>query len=491
VSRRPARPQASCSPNSLELPLTTGGTLWPPQALPLTGARNAQLVTDPKPAFEIHNVRLFVLFRLLFSARFYYPVFTILFLDYGLSLEQFAILNVIWSLTIVLAEVPSGALADLVGRRTLVVTAATLMLVELATIALVPTGNSTLVFSAFVVNRICSGLAEASASGADEALAYDSLAAEGDAAEWPRVLERLGRLSSLAFFVAMISGALVYDPQVMNTLAHALGFDVTLGRAELLRVPVIMTLVTGFGAWLTALRLREVGEPRQGLGLAAIRTSFKQMWAAVRWTLGARFVLFVILAGLVLDSVARQFVLLASEYFRQIQIPTALFGPIMAGMALVGIVTAKAGRLMAERLSPLTNLLLLSALQLVGLIGVAFALPGWGLIFVPALFSMLSLVGFLQSHYLNAHVDSDKRATVLSLRGLALNLGLGVASLLYTVLVASLKRSSPHSDPVQVESAAFVDALTWFVPYFAALLVLVLVAGRLSIPERGRCTKPC
>ena len=39
------------------------------------------------------NPRLFVLFRLLFNCRFYYPIYLVLFLDFGLSLAQFATLN--------------------------------------------------------------------------------------------------------------------------------------------------------------------------------------------------------------------------------------------------------------------------------------------------------------------------------------------------------------------------------------------------------------
>ena len=58
------------------------------------------------------TARLFSWFRVLFNARFYYPIFTILFLDLGLSLGEFAALNVVWAVTIVLLEGPSGALAD-------------------------------------------------------------------------------------------------------------------------------------------------------------------------------------------------------------------------------------------------------------------------------------------------------------------------------------------------------------------------------------------
>jgi len=91
--------------------------------------------------YAIPNIRLFIAFRILFNARFYYPVFTILFLDYGLSLEQFAVLNTVWAVTIVLAEVPSGALADLLGRRLLLIVISLLMIAEMALIAFVPLGD--------------------------------------------------------------------------------------------------------------------------------------------------------------------------------------------------------------------------------------------------------------------------------------------------------------------------------------------------------------
>lgn len=72
-----------------------------------------------KEILKIPNVRYFLMFRSSYFARFYYPVFTLLYLDYGLTLSQFAMLNVVWAATIVLAEVPSGAFADTLGRKKL------------------------------------------------------------------------------------------------------------------------------------------------------------------------------------------------------------------------------------------------------------------------------------------------------------------------------------------------------------------------------------
>jgi MFS family permease len=107
-------------------------------------------------AIAKNNVRRFILFRVLFNARFYYPVFAIIFLDFGLTLDQFAMLNVIWAATIILAEVPSGALSDLLGRKKLLVLTASLMVLEMAVWAFTPRGNPTLLFWLLALNRILS-----------------------------------------------------------------------------------------------------------------------------------------------------------------------------------------------------------------------------------------------------------------------------------------------------------------------------------------------
>ena len=119
------------------------------------------------------NIPLFIAFRVLFNARWYYPILAILFLDFGLTIDQYALLNVAWAVSIVCLEVPSGALADLIGRRRMLVLAAGLMVVEMTLLAVVQLGSSW-IFPVFLLNRILSGAAEACASGADESLAYDS-----------------------------------------------------------------------------------------------------------------------------------------------------------------------------------------------------------------------------------------------------------------------------------------------------------------------------
>ena len=169
------------------------------------------------------NVRLFMAFRILFNIRFYYPVFMVMFLKYGITLEQFGLLNAVWAVVIVLLEVPSGALADILGRKALLVAAAIMMTVEMLLLAVVPIGSSW-VFPALLLNRVLSGAAEAFASGADEALAFDSLKAIGKDGDWPRVLERLMQVGGLATIFAMVTGSLVYSPDLIQTASDWAGY---------------------------------------------------------------------------------------------------------------------------------------------------------------------------------------------------------------------------------------------------------------------------
>jgi len=446
------------------------------------------------------NLRRFIVFRLLYSARFYYPVFTVLFLDYGLTLEQFSILNMVWALTIVLAEVPSGALADIVGRKRLVVFAAGLMVVEMSLLVFAPIGASPLLFLLFLGNRICSGLSEAAASGADEALAYDSLKALDREADWSTLLERTTQVVSVGFILTMILGAFVYDPAVVNGMLARLNPQWILADDFIIRLPVILTLITSIILLLSTLGFSDVdidGEDDvddEQPARVSLLEPFRKILVAGKWTINHRFVLFVILAALALDSVGRQFAVLSSEYYRIIDIPVSWFGFIGAGMSLVAMVNARFSNYLVSNHSPWFNFMTLSAILATGLIGLCFAIPVYGVVFAVGAFAMMGMVQFQASYYINKEVDSKHRATVLSFKGLALNLVLGFASLLYTAYVASLR--APMGAIIQgtVEGGAmteeafreliFIEALQAFPVYFLALFVILLLLGRLLIRNR-------
>jgi MFS family permease len=429
--------------------------------------------------FSITNIRRFIAFRVFFNSRFYYPVFTILFLDFGLTIEEFALLNTVWAITIVCAEVPSGALADIFGRKHLIVTTALLMVVEMSLLAFVPLGNSSLVFWVFLTNRILSGLAEAMASGADEAIAYDTLAAEGDSDDWPKVLSLQMRLRSIGMIITMTIGALVYDPIMVNRVLAWFGATHFLDQQTTMRFPVYLTLVLAILAAITAFGMEEEKKDGpEGPGFR-ILAALKMTWRAGEWIARTPFALAVILLGMCYDHILRMIATLTSQYYRQIDLPEAGFGVIGSAIALLGLTVPKIAEYMIDRNSPVGNMLWVSGICLAGLFGLTGFFPYWGLLPMALIFVAMMFVSIFSSHYLNRITESHQRATVLSFKGMAFNLAYGLLGFLFALLISHLRAAGTASHPAwsssAIENLAFENAIGWFPWYTITCLGLTLV----------------
>jgi MFS family permease len=418
------------------------------------------------------NIRKFIAFRMFFNARFYYPVFAVIYLDFGMTLEQFAILNSIWAATIILAEVPSGALSDIIGRKKMIVTAGILMVVEMLVWGFAPTSNLDILFGILAINRVLSGLAEAAASGADEALVYDSIDEAGKKDEWGLILQKVTRWQSFAFMVALLTGGILYDPEVMTNLCQFLGFDLLLTQQETMRWPIFLNLVTALLTLLAALSLRETQNYQSNNDPISIKSAFGQTWKVGHWIIRTPFALVVILAAATIDSAIRMFITMNSEYYRQIYYPEVAFGVIGAVIALQSMVVARISRGMTERFGPNQNFLIISFITLLAFIGIRFFIPYIGVIFSMLLFVGMGMTGFCTSFYLNKTADKSIRATLLSFKGLALNLGYGGIGILYALLVAYL-RERPE---LSADSGMLFQASSeWFAPWFALTFISLLI----------------
>jgi len=414
-----------------------------------------------------------------------------------LTLQQFALLNVAWAATIVLLEVPSGALADTVGRRNLLVLTGVLMVIEMVLLCFAPRGNPGLLFAIFLVNRVLSGAAEASASGADEAIAYDTLKEEGDIKDWPRVLEKQMRVQSIAFIIAMSLGAAVYDPDLMQRMANWLGFSFQLNQDITLRIPPFLTLLMAILTLLTALRMREPGrqnyQTNAGRG-TSIAEAFKLTLTAGKWILKTPFALVIILAGLLFDNCIRMIVTLNSQYYRLIELPEAIFGLIGSGLSILGLVMPRLARSLVQKHSPEFNLRVMTGITMIGLIGMTFFWPIIGLFPVILLVGVIYLQNFFQSHYLNRITSSHQRATVLSFKGLSFNFAYGVIGVLYSLLLARLRLQVGAAQPdvvsSQLENLVFIKSIAWFPGYFLLTMLAVLVFARWRLKNTDAYKKP-
>ena len=435
------------------------------------------------------NLKLFICFRMFFNARFYYPIFAIYFLEHGLTWEEFGILNGIWAITIIMLEVPSGALADTLGRKKLLVLAGACMVIEMLALLYAPMDGSAWVFSLFAINRIISGVAEAAASGADEALAYDSLKAAGMEKEWGKALEKAQRFTSLAFFFAMMTGSAFYDSSFVNSCLGFLGFDFSVSDETTIKIPIFLTFLSSLIVLGAALGQRETIQASNQGAVEAIRLSLRKTKVAGIWVLTTAFPFGILLAAMILDSVIRQFLTIASAYWSVIEIPLWTFGLVASGMSLMGIFVPRGARWLADRKSPSFNFFLICIVLTIGLFGLGYAIPIWGILPAALLYASMQSMHYLISRYLNEEASSERRATVLSFRGLATNLSYCAVSLLYSVLIAWIKTSQTKplgkGRNLSEQDAVFVESLGWFPWYFLCSLVLVLIVYRFRFGKKN------
>lgn len=405
------------------------------------------------------NPRRFILFTVFYNARAYYPILAILFLDLGLTLDQFVMLNLIWAATIFLFEVPSGALADTIGRKKLLVASSALMMVEMLCLLAAPRDGGALLLALCVINRICSGLSEACASGADEAMAYDSLDETGRAESWDKLLATVMRWRSAGFVIAMILGGLIYDPAPLNRLLPA-GMEISANVAH--RLPVALVFCQAIVCLIVTLGMVE--PPRYGEGNSC-RNAVRITLETARWVFTNPKTLVVVAIGLSVDSIVRNFATITSSYYRLIELPEWSYGFIGASIGLLGWFVPAIAKRLNSRYGTLTNLGISAGVSLIGLAALVPAWPIFGLLPAMLLMTTLGFLGFTVSRSLHAEADSSKRATVLSVKGLAFNLGYGLFSLAFSRLLASF-----HDVP---EGMALRNAFFWQVPAFAALAVLL------------------
>lgn len=418
------------------------------------------------------NPRRFVLFTVFYNARAYYPVLAILFLDLGLTLDQFVLLNLIWAAAIFLFEVPTGALADVIGRKRLLVTAAGLMVVEMLCLLVAPRGGGTMLFTLCVLNRVCSGFSEACASGADEALAYDSLPENQRADAWDKLLATSMRWRSVGMVLAMILGGLIYGPDLLNRLLPA-GFQISMEVAH--RLPVAIVLCQSLVCLFITLRMVEPPSHATGDVGNTCEGAVRLILSTARWVFTNPKTLVVVVIGLSIDSIVRNFATINSSYYRLIGLPEWVYGFIGASIGLLGWFVPSVAKNLNHRFGTLANLGIAAVVALIGLAALVPAWPVFGVLPAMVLMPTLGYLGFTVSRALHAEADSSKRATVLSVKGLAFNLGYGLFSLSFSRLLAHF--------PDQPVGAALRGALLWQVPAFA-LTSLVLFAGAYLLGKR-------
>ncbi len=338
----------------------------------------------------IANIWKLYFIKIARAAMFMMPIITLFFQERGLSMTEIMLLQSIFSVTIVLLEIPSGYLADLFERKTSIILA----------IIFAALGDFIYAFAygfwSMLLAELVLALASSFMSGAYSALLYDSLKIAGKESEHKKYASRIFAMSKVSEALAAVSGA---------ALAVAWSMASTFFLSAFL---IILTLPL-------ALSIKE--PPRDKISRHS--NHLKELVAIIKFAIHSnKRIKWLIIYGSTLSASTLVAVWMLQPYFKVIQIPVTYFGILWATLNLSGAFFALFAPILEEKLGLRKTLLLLASLPTIAHIVLANFNSIWVLVFIFFYFGAHGLSVPILQDYVNREIDSSKRASVLSVYSL-------------------------------------------------------------------------
>ncbi|HXH23069.1 MAG TPA: MFS transporter [Dehalococcoidia bacterium] len=358
-------------------------------------------LTDAERHSLERNVPRFYLYTALTSLQLWIPIWIVYLQEQrGLSLTEITFLDMPFFLTQMLAEVPTGALADRYGRKISLLLGGVTLTVAVFVFGIAD--NYALILISYVFWGVGMGLQ----SGADQAFLFDSLKLLGREGDYSRIFGRVNATTVAANVIAGLAGA-------------------PLAAETTLATPILISAGITAASVLVALTFHE--PPLHEARLPYLQT----VVAGVREVRGRRVLRLVMLFA-VLGSMSS----MVTQYFMQPYLKghgasTASLGLLMTPVRLVSVAASFAAFRVERRLGAWTALAMTPVLP----IAACVALAAWDSIYAFAFVPMAAAGGTLRmllvSHYVNARIASQQRATIISLFALATALASSFLAPLY------------------------------------------------------------
>jgi MFS family permease len=321
------------------------------------------------------------------------PVTVLYFKQHDLTSQQIFTLTSCYSLAVVIFEVPSGYLADLWGRKNSIV----------AGIGLSILGNAFFLlpgFEYFLIAEVLMGIGASFISGCDSALFYDSLQVMKKEDQFKKLIGKYRSYGNFSEAAAGLFGGFLASYAVVLTvygrlIVLILGFI----TAFFLTEPERKTLDTNKGRFITLLKVVKYC-------LVDKKT--------VKW---------LIIFSCVLGSVTLNIAWFSQFFFKHIGLAPIYFGVVWAIIQAASGVYARFGHNYVSFLGKHKAMISLLLFIFVGYWGLSYSKNIFvGVIFVLICFAIRGVNLPVLGYYLHQEVDSDRRATVISIKSLLVRL---------------------------------------------------------------------
>ncbi|MFD6311984.1 MFS transporter [Streptomyces nigra] len=353
-------------------------------------------------------------YAVLANSLFQRGVFVLYLQQRGFSAGQVAVLQTLIYLVSGLAELPTGVIADRIGRRASIVIGQVLIAVCLLGQA------ASSQYWVFVALFIGHGVGMACVSGSDTALLYDLLVRRGATAGYVRIRSRFTMLGTVTSGVAIVLGG------QLQRLSWAI---VYVGSAACLVLAVLVLM-----ARVPEIRGADAVDEQGGTGKAHVDTT---AWRALLRVATPALVTLALVSGL-MHATLTPYIIFTQQVLSDQGAGTALVSVVIAGGFLAGglvpLLSGRADRRLGYRVVVPVSLLALAA---------ALGLSGLGLVWVTVT-AFLVLVGVpeitavLVDNVLNEAVPSRHRASLLSMIAFVESVLIGTGYLVLGTLMDGL-----------------------------------------------------
>ncbi len=343
------------------------------------------------------NIPIIFLTEVIGGMLFFLPILALYFEKSLFSITNVAIIFAVESICIVLFEIPTGAIADLFGRKKSIILAHIFVLVSLVFLSI---GGS---MTIFILYAILNAFARSLTSGTYSAFVYDTLKEERKEKHFKKIFGTL-----LAFWPLGASIGSIIGGYLANIS---------------LSLPVLATFIPIFVAFILTLFLKEPNYEKE-----EHKNITKHMFNASKLVVCNLQLLILLLASFVMMALGETVHLLSPLFFKFKEIPIVFFGYITAlifGFSSLGHYLSHD---ISEKWGNKVTLIWISVLSPLFVLVATFS-TGYILIAFYTISSIFfGIKNPILNHLINKEVDSKKRATVLSVYNFIGHLGLAIAT---------------------------------------------------------------
>jgi MFS family permease len=314
----------------------------------------------------------------------------------GLSFTEIMTLESLYSVAVFLLEVPTGAIGDLAGRKLSLILAGIAMALGAVAYITVTT------YLQFLIGEVVFACGMSLKSGSDTAIIYDSLKKAGRIDDYPSVQGK-----GQAYFLAT---------QIVGSVVAGFLYELNM------ELPLILSAALMLASSVAALFFRDVKtyehEDKPGY--------IKQIAVSGAYLAGHKRVRSLVIYFAFFFVFFRIGFWYYQPYLQEIRIETGYFGILFALFNIVATIAARFSqkyiRLTKGRSLIMLSILLTSSFILMGVIRMW---AGILLICLQQVVRGVNVTVFMK--YINKHIPSNQRATILSLSSLLNNLAAAAA----------------------------------------------------------------